>query len=124
MTSAVSCTDYKEEFSGIRVKNRVTSRADIRTCMQGRVYYGLSCLASVSREALSSKTGANDWATCGRYHHIYFNHGRLHTPYFEEKVFFLPPCSQLMGYSLVFYSLHKLDYPTHLYNSCYSQFQT
>eukprot|EP01084_Bolivina_argentea_P039407 72825_1 len=65
MTSAVSCTNYKEEFSGIRVKNRVTSRADIRTCMQGRVYYGLSCLASVSREALSSKTGANDWATCG-----------------------------------------------------------
>ncbi len=80
MSSSVSYADYEEEFSGIRVKNRVISRADIRICMQERVYYVLSRLASVPREALSSKTGANNWATCGRYRHIYFNHGRLYTP--------------------------------------------
>ncbi len=64
--ATVSCMDYAEEFSGVHVKNRVTSRAEMRTCMQGRAYYGISHLASMSREALSSKDGANAWATCGK----------------------------------------------------------
>ncbi len=64
--ATVSCTDYAEEFSGIRVTNRVTTRADLRTYLQGRVYYGISRLASMSKEALSSKGDANAWATYGR----------------------------------------------------------
>ncbi len=68
MATTASCMDYAEEFSGIRLKNRVASRVEMRTFMQGRTYYGMSRLASMCREALFSKNGANAWGTCGKFY--------------------------------------------------------
>lgn len=57
--------DFMEQYSGLRVRNRLLSIEDMRIRMKGRVVHRLSALRIVSPQKLESQDPLDAWATIG-----------------------------------------------------------
>lgn len=57
--------DFAEEYTGLRVRNRLLSAEDMRIRMKGRVVHRLSSLRSVPLAKLQSQDLSDAWATVG-----------------------------------------------------------
>lgn len=57
--------DFTEEYSGLRVRNRLLSSEDVRLRLRGRSVHRLSELKTAPLQTTDSQDPANAWATIG-----------------------------------------------------------